>query len=137
MLFSIALELPGLILAAVIVDRLGRKVSMAALLFLCFVFMLPLVTHQPDGLTTALLFGARACIMGSFTLMFLYAPEVSRYNTIRLAMTIYKHKIKKVVYECFRFFFLLKQVTSLTYLVNADISNGCAEYWCRTREFNG
>ncbi|XP_057540002.1 organic cation/carnitine transporter 7-like [Amaranthus tricolor] len=73
-------ELPGLILAAVIVDRLGRKVSMAALLFLCFVFMLPLVTHQPDGLTTALLFGARACIMGSFTLMFLYAPEI--YPTV-------------------------------------------------------
>lgn len=81
-MFSIALELPGLILAAVIVDRLGRKVSMAALLLLCFIFMLPLMIHQPAGLTTALLFGARACIMGSFTLMFLYAPEVSHYTTI-------------------------------------------------------
>ncbi|CAO2836252.1 unnamed protein product [Amaranthus hypochondriacus] len=73
-------ELPGLILAAVIVDRLGRKVSMAALLLLCFIFMLPLMIHQPAGLTTALLFGARACIMGSFTLMFLYAPEI--YPTV-------------------------------------------------------
>ncbi|XP_021846465.1 organic cation/carnitine transporter 7 [Spinacia oleracea] len=73
-------EIPGLVLAAVIVDRLGRKVSMAALLFLCFLFMLPLMHHQSDGLTTALLFGARACIMGSFTLMFLYAPEI--YPTV-------------------------------------------------------
>lgn len=64
------LEIPGLVLAAVIVDRLGRKVSMSALLFLCFLFMLPLVVHQSAGLTTAVLFGARACIMGSFTLMF-------------------------------------------------------------------
>lgn len=77
-LLSIAVEIPGLVLAAVIVDRLGRKVSMAALLFLCFLFMLPLMHHQSDGLTTALLFGARACIMGSFTLMFLYAPEVNQ-----------------------------------------------------------
>ncbi|KAL2943190.1 Organic cation/carnitine transporter 7 [Bienertia sinuspersici] len=73
-------ELPGLVLAAVIVDRLGRKVSMATLLFVCFLFMLPLSFHQSDGLTTALLFGARACIMGSFTLMFLYAPEI--YPTV-------------------------------------------------------
>lgn len=73
-------ELPGLVLAAVIVDKLGRKVSMAALLFLCFIFMLPLMTHQSEGLTTVLLFGARACIMGSFTLMFLYAPEI--YPTV-------------------------------------------------------
>lgn len=73
-------EIPGLVLAAVIVDRLGRKVSMSALLFLCFLFMLPLVVHQSAGLTTAVLFGARACIMGSFTLMFLYAPEI--YPTV-------------------------------------------------------
>ncbi|XP_021769773.1 organic cation/carnitine transporter 7-like [Chenopodium quinoa] len=73
-------EIPGVVLAAVIVDRLGRKGSMAALLLLTFVFMLPLMHHQSDGLTTALLFGARACIMGSFTLMFLYAPEI--YPTV-------------------------------------------------------
>lgn len=75
-LLLIGLEIPGLVLAAVIVDRLGRKLSMATLLFICFMFMLPLVIHQSAGLTTVLLFGARACIMGSFTLMFLYAPEV-------------------------------------------------------------
>lgn len=73
-------EIPGLVLAAGIVDKLGRKKSMATLLFLCVIFMLPLTFHQPEGFTTTLLFGARACMMGSFTLMFLYAPEI--YPTV-------------------------------------------------------
>ncbi|KAK9688754.1 hypothetical protein RND81_09G008800 [Saponaria officinalis] len=69
-------EFPGLVLSALIVDRLGRKASMAGLFFLCCMFILPLVVHQSNGVTTTLLFGARACISGCFTIVFIYAPEI-------------------------------------------------------------
>ncbi|KAB1213586.1 Organic cation/carnitine transporter 7 [Morella rubra] len=69
-------EFPGLLISAAIVDKLGRKLSMSAMLFLCCVFLIPLVFHQPEGLTTALLFGARGCITAAFTIVYIYAPEV-------------------------------------------------------------
>ncbi|KAL6144353.1 hypothetical protein ACLB2K_055047 [Fragaria x ananassa] len=69
-------ELPGLIISAATVDRLGRKLSMSGMFFLCCLFLLPLVVHQPEGLTTALLFGARICITATFTIVYIYAPEI-------------------------------------------------------------
>lgn len=69
-------EFPGLLISAAIVDKLGRKLSMSSMLFLCCIFLLPLVVHQPAGLTTSLLFGARICITASFTIIYIYAPEV-------------------------------------------------------------
>ncbi|XP_011625795.1 organic cation/carnitine transporter 7-like [Amborella trichopoda] len=69
-------EIPGLLLSAVMVDCVGRKFSMSALFFLCCIFLLPLVVSQPDTLTTILLFGARICITGTFTIVYIYAPEV-------------------------------------------------------------
>ncbi|KAH9620545.1 hypothetical protein KSS87_012651 [Heliosperma pusillum] len=69
-------EFPGLVVSALIVDRVGRKASMAGLFFLCCIFMMPLVVHQSDGVTTTLLFGARACISGCFTIIYIYAPEI-------------------------------------------------------------
>lgn len=73
-------EFPGIILSAVIVDRVGRKLSMLALLSLSGIFLFPLLFHQTEALTTALLFGARSCITGSFNTLSIYAPEVSIYN---------------------------------------------------------
>ncbi|XP_065863971.1 organic cation/carnitine transporter 7-like isoform X2 [Euphorbia lathyris] len=58
------------------VDRLGRKLSMAGMFFICLVFLLPLVVHQHATVTTALLFGARICITGTFTVVYIYAPEI-------------------------------------------------------------
>ncbi|KAJ6433231.1 hypothetical protein OIU84_017022 [Salix udensis] len=69
-------ELPGILLSAVIVDRFGRKLSMAFMFVLAFIFLLPLVTRQRATLTTALLFGARMCTIGTFTVAGIYAPEV-------------------------------------------------------------
>ncbi|XP_062211886.1 organic cation/carnitine transporter 7-like isoform X2 [Phragmites australis] len=69
-------EIPGLILSAVLVDWFGRKASMWFMMFACCAFLGPLVLHQNELLTTILLFGARACAMGSFTVLCLYAPEV-------------------------------------------------------------
>lgn len=70
-------ELPGILLSAIIVDRFGRKLSMAFMFVLACIFLLPLVFHQHATLTTALLFGARMCAIGTFTVAAIYAPEVS------------------------------------------------------------
>ena len=70
-------EFPGLLIAAATVDRLGRKLSMSAMFFLCCFCLLPLVFHQPEDLTTGLLFGARICITATFTIICIYAPEVN------------------------------------------------------------
>lgn len=69
-------EFPGLVLSAATVDKLGRKLSMASMFFLSFIFVLPLVFHLPQNITTGLLFGARICISGTFTIVYIYAPEI-------------------------------------------------------------
>ncbi|XP_068638869.1 organic cation/carnitine transporter 7-like [Aristolochia californica] len=69
-------EVPGLLLSAATVDRIGRKLSMSSMFFLCFFCLLPLLYQQPELLTTALLFVARICITGTFTIVYVYAPEI-------------------------------------------------------------
>ncbi|RLN16931.1 organic cation/carnitine transporter 7-like [Panicum miliaceum] len=69
-------QFPGLVISAIIVDWFSRKATMWILLFGCCAFLGPLAVHQKESLTTALLFGARACGMGSSTVLCLYAPEV-------------------------------------------------------------
>ncbi|CAM0875774.1 unnamed protein product [Alopecurus aequalis] len=69
-------EIPGLIVSAVLVEWFGRKATMWCLLFTCCGFLGPLMLHQSELWTTGLLFGARACAMGSSTVLCLYAPEV-------------------------------------------------------------
>ncbi|CAL5333389.1 unnamed protein product [Camellia sinensis] len=69
-------ELPGLVLSAIIVDRIGRKLSMAIMFMLGCIFLLPLAFHQKEVLTTGLLFGARMCLMGTITVANIYAPEI-------------------------------------------------------------
>ncbi|PON90636.1 Major facilitator, sugar transporter-like [Trema orientale] len=69
-------ELPGLLIAAFTVDKLGRKGSMSTMFFACCIFLFPLVIHQRRDLTTGLLFGARTCITATFTIVYIYAPEI-------------------------------------------------------------
>lgn len=70
-------EFPGLILAGLIVDRIGRKRTMGGMFLICCAFLLPLVFHRYSaGITTTILFGARACISTTFTTVCIYAPEI-------------------------------------------------------------
>ncbi|XP_061361370.1 organic cation/carnitine transporter 7 isoform X2 [Gastrolobium bilobum] len=69
-------ELPGLLLSAALVDKIGRKLSMSTMFFMCCIFLLPLIFYLPEGLTTSLLFGARICITTTFTIVYIYAPEI-------------------------------------------------------------
>lgn len=69
-------EIPGSIVSALIVDRVGRKLSMASMLFTSCVFLFPLVFSRTEILTRISLFGARLCISASFTIVYIYAPEI-------------------------------------------------------------
>ncbi|KAJ8434477.1 hypothetical protein Cgig2_012111 [Carnegiea gigantea] len=70
-------EFPGLILAGLIVDRIGRTRTMGGMFLICCSFLLPLVFHRYSaGITTTLLFGVRACISTTFTTVYIYAPEL-------------------------------------------------------------
>ncbi|EEF34357.1 organic cation/carnitine transporter 7 [Ricinus communis] len=69
-------ELPGILLSAMMVDRFGRKLSMAIMFIFAWIFLLPLVSRQSDILTTGLLFGARMFSLGTFTVASIYAPEL-------------------------------------------------------------
>ncbi|MBA0553752.1 hypothetical protein Golob_012903, partial [Gossypium lobatum] len=63
-------------MAAILVDRVGRKQSMAIMFGLAFIFLTPLLIQQPAVLTTCLLFGARMNAMGTFTVASIYSPEL-------------------------------------------------------------
>lgn len=70
-------EIPGTLLAAIMVDKVGRKFSTALMFALSFLFLLPLLAPQLPALTTALLFGARTFISGSFVIVNVYCREVT------------------------------------------------------------
>lgn len=69
-------EIPGTLLAAIMVEKVGRKFSMALMCGLNFLFLLPLLAPQLPALTTALLFGARTFISGSFVIVGVYCREI-------------------------------------------------------------
>ncbi|XP_011093914.1 organic cation/carnitine transporter 7 isoform X2 [Sesamum indicum] len=69
-------ELPGLILSAILVDKVGRRISLVLMYAFSFIFLLPLMLHQNELLTTSLLFGARMCLIGTYTVAGIYCPEL-------------------------------------------------------------
>nr|XP_043624275.1 organic cation/carnitine transporter 7-like [Erigeron canadensis]XP_043624276.1 organic cation/carnitine transporter 7-like [Erigeron canadensis]XP_043624277.1 organic cation/carnitine transporter 7-like [Erigeron canadensis]XP_043624278.1 organic cation/carnitine transporter 7-like [Erigeron canadensis] len=69
-------ELPGLVIAAVTLDKIGRKICMEILMIGGFILLLPLVVHHNDIMTTSFLFGARMFVSTSFVVACIYAPEV-------------------------------------------------------------
>ncbi|CAD7696865.1 unnamed protein product [Ostreobium quekettii] len=69
-------ESAGLVLAYFLVDWIGRKKSMTAFLTGCMVFLVPLLLDPSEGPETTFLYMSRASITGSFTVLFIYTPEV-------------------------------------------------------------
>lgn len=70
-------ELPGLILSAILVDKIGRRMSMALMYSFGFTCLLPLMFQQHEVVAISLLFGARMFIIGNYTVAGIYCPEVS------------------------------------------------------------
>lgn len=102
-------ELPGLVLSAVIVDRIGRKLSLEIMFMFACIFLLPLVFHQHEILTMGLLFGARMFVIGTFTVAGIYAPEVnaeSLHILKRSSFSLIPYKYQIFTYYLFFSYFL-------------------------------
>ncbi|CAL5086035.1 unnamed protein product [Urochloa decumbens] len=69
-------EFPGLLLAAILIDRIGRRVTLGGMILLCCAFLAPLATQLREGLSIILLFCARTCVMGAFAVLHVYSPEI-------------------------------------------------------------
>ncbi|KAG6545726.1 hypothetical protein Mapa_012687 [Marchantia paleacea] len=81
-LISSIAEVPGVIVACLVVDQFGRKMSLAGLLVACGAFMIPLISPLPELATNFFMFGARSCSMGAFSVLWAYAPELY-YTQVR------------------------------------------------------
>ncbi|CAN6199506.1 unnamed protein product [Urochloa humidicola] len=69
-------EFPGLLLAAILIDRIGRRVTLGGMILLCCAFLAPLATQLREDLSIILLFCARTCVMGAFAVLHVYSPEI-------------------------------------------------------------
>ncbi|KAI5557850.1 hypothetical protein BDE02_18G130900 [Populus trichocarpa] len=69
-------ELPGILLSATIVDRIGRKLTVAFTFVLAGIFLLPLVYHQSATLTMSFLFGARMSTKAAYSVATIYVQEL-------------------------------------------------------------
>ncbi|KAK9841410.1 hypothetical protein WJX74_005255 [Apatococcus lobatus] len=72
-LITSAAEMPGLLIAALLIDIIGRRRTVAGGIFVTGLFILPLAFNPP--VDTVFLFGARAAEMGAFTSLYIYTPE--------------------------------------------------------------
>lgn len=70
-------EIPGLIVATVLVERIGRKPTMSILTLLAFILILPLCFHQNEIVSTALLFCTRMLLFATTASLTIYAKEVN------------------------------------------------------------
>ncbi|KAL0308355.1 UNVERIFIED_CONTAM: Organic cation/carnitine transporter 7 [Sesamum radiatum] len=69
-------EIPGLLLAMVLVERFGRKLCMEILTILTVIVILPLLSHQNGTVTTALLVSGRMFLSAAFNTLCVYTEEV-------------------------------------------------------------
>lgn len=69
-------ELPGLVLAALLLDVVGRRATLAGTLGAFGTFLALVMVPLGDGWSTTALFLARACSMAAFTAIYVYAAEV-------------------------------------------------------------
>ncbi|KAL2250970.1 organic cation/carnitine transporter 7 isoform X1 [Sesamum indicum] len=69
-------EIPGLLLAMVLVERFGRKLCMEILTMLTVIVILPLLAHQNGTVTTALLVSGRMFLSAAFNTLCVYTEEV-------------------------------------------------------------
>ena len=88
-------------MAAFIVDRVGRKLSMIIMFVVASILLIPLLTQQIEATTTALLFGARALVSATFIVACIYAPEVHFFdNTTILFSEKLLHHHTNVMQNC-------------------------------------
>uniref|UniRef100_A0A672ZRV6 Synaptic vesicle 2-related protein-like n=1 Tax=Sphaeramia orbicularis TaxID=375764 RepID=A0A672ZRV6_9TELE len=86
LLWTTLAEFPGLLVIIVVIDRIGRKRSMALCFFMFSLCIVPLYACIGRLAITILIFIARASISGGYQVVFVYTPEVFPTETRALAM---------------------------------------------------
>lgn len=76
LLWSTLSEFPGLILTALVVDRLGRRLTMQSELLIFSVATMALCICTGRQVMVTLLFISRSFISGAFQAVYVYTPEV-------------------------------------------------------------
>ena len=85
-LWAAAAELPGLLITLVIIELIGRKITMAAEFVACMVGFLLLFICASDIVLALFLFLIRAFTAGVFQAVYVYTPEVYPTTTRALGM---------------------------------------------------
>lgn len=85
-LWASAAELPGLVVTLVIIELIGRKITMAAEFVACMVGFLLLFICTSDIILALFLFFIRAFTTGVFQAVYVYTPEVYPTTTRALGM---------------------------------------------------
>lgn len=87
-LLTTVAEAPGILLAALFVDNIGRLWCVRGGLTICGAFILSLIGVEAHVGQLALLFLARACVEGTFSVLYIYTPELfpTRFRSFGLAM---------------------------------------------------
>ena len=83
-----AAEIPGLLLTVVLIEVLGRKITMAVEFIGCMVGFLLLFICASDTLLTLFLFVIRAFAAGAFMMIYVYTPEIYPTNVRALGMGV-------------------------------------------------
>uniref|UniRef100_A0A8C2CHH1 SV2 related protein b n=1 Tax=Cyprinus carpio TaxID=7962 RepID=A0A8C2CHH1_CYPCA len=76
LLWTTLAEFPGILVTLWMIDRIGRKKSMAICFLLFSVSILPLYACTHRAVLTVFIFIARACITGGWQVAYVYTPEV-------------------------------------------------------------
>lgn len=75
-------EIPGLVLVALLMNRVGRKRSQAIAFFGSGIFVGLLLLDASIAFSTMSAFGARALIYGAFAATLAYTPEVRNQKIV-------------------------------------------------------
>ncbi|XP_068609300.1 synaptic vesicle 2-related protein-like [Brachionichthys hirsutus] len=86
LLWTTLAEFPGVLFFLLMVDRIGRKISLALCFFMFSLFILPLHACVGRVVLTIFIFIARAFIAGGFQLVFVYTPQVFPIKNRALAV---------------------------------------------------
>ncbi|XP_052411835.1 synaptic vesicle 2-related protein-like [Carassius gibelio] len=76
LLWTTFAEFPGILLTVWMIDRIGRRKSMAVCFLMFSVSILPLYACTQRTLLIVFIFIARACITGGWQVAYVYTPEV-------------------------------------------------------------
>ncbi|XP_055055431.2 synaptic vesicle 2-related protein isoform X1 [Misgurnus anguillicaudatus] len=86
LLWTTIAEFPGLLVSLWMIDRIGRKKTMALSFLIFSVCILPLYACTQRTLLTIFIFIARACISAGWQVAYLYTPEVFPTATRSIAI---------------------------------------------------